>query len=258
MRVGPRHLVLHQLDVVVVAVRAQVDDVERAERRPAVLVRERQRDQAVALHLLGQREELVPCRRDLVALGLEDALVVEDDPRVVVERHQVVLAVQPLGQALRGVVEVAADLLPHVVDRAEQALRGEELQPVPGEPGGQRVRRALQVVADVVLERVVVDRVDADLHAGLAGGLLDQRRERVLGRRIGVVGAERDRPGRAAAAGRRGTGRVVVAARGQEGPGGGDAKALQCGAPAEPGVEGPDRVHHGAASRDEIRIRMCQ
>jgi hypothetical protein len=46
LRVGPLLLAGHQVDVELVAVQAHVQDVERAHRGPAVLVPERQRDQA--------------------------------------------------------------------------------------------------------------------------------------------------------------------------------------------------------------------
>src|SRR3954469_24727511 len=119
-----------------------------------------------------------------------------------------------------------------------------------GEPEGQRVGCALQVVADVVLERVVVGRVHRDLHAGLGGGLLGEGGERVLGRSVGVVGAEGGRTGgrpRVGAGRRRG---LVVTARcekrtGQAGrgkPGG----APEGRAPVEAGKSagGSERIWH--------------
>ena len=51
LRVGPLLLAGHQVDVELVAVEAHVQDVERAHGRPAVLVPERERDEAVRLHL---------------------------------------------------------------------------------------------------------------------------------------------------------------------------------------------------------------
>src|SRR5665213_3329655 len=104
-----------------------------------------------------QRDERVPRRGDLVALGCPDALAVEDRPRVVVQRHEVVVPVIALRCSLERVGEVGTDLVPHVVDRSREALRGEEPHAEAGEPGEQVVRSALQVVVDVVLERVVVD-----------------------------------------------------------------------------------------------------
>ena len=49
LRVRPLLLAGHQVDVEVVAVQPQVEDVERAHRRPAVLVAEGERDEAVRL-----------------------------------------------------------------------------------------------------------------------------------------------------------------------------------------------------------------
>ena len=103
-------------------------------------------------------------------------------PGVVVERHEVVVPVVALGRGLEGVGEVGADLVPHVVDRRRQALRREEPHAEPGEPGEQVVRGALQVVVDVVLERVVVDRVDGDLRVRVRGRESgDRRRESAFG-----------------------------------------------------------------------------
>src|SRR6478672_11397323 len=93
LRVGPVLLARHQADVEVVAVDAQVDLVERAHGGPAVLVAEGDRVEAVLLHLRAERVELVEGLGDLVALVLEDALAVEDRPRVVGDRHEVLLAV---------------------------------------------------------------------------------------------------------------------------------------------------------------------
>ena len=114
----PRGLAGHQLHVEVVAVDAHVDVVERAHRGPAVLVAEGDRRHAVLLDLLAERLEVVQVRGRLVAVLLPDALPVEDRPRVVVERHEVLLAVEPGGGLLEGVGEAAADLLPDVVDVA--------------------------------------------------------------------------------------------------------------------------------------------
>ena len=117
LRVGPLLLAGHQGDMEVVAVQPEVEDVERALGRPAVLVAEGDRGQAVGLHLLAQGDQVVPRRRDRVALVGEDALAVEDRPRVVVDRDAVDLAVvadDRVGEARR---EVALDLGPHVVDR---------------------------------------------------------------------------------------------------------------------------------------------
>ena len=82
LRVRPLLLAGHQPDVEVVAVEPEVEDVERAHRRPAVLVAEGERDQAVRLDLRGERLELVEGLRDLVALLRRKALAVEDRPRI--------------------------------------------------------------------------------------------------------------------------------------------------------------------------------
>ena len=52
----------------VVAVHPQVEDVERAHRGPAVLVRERDRGEAIALHLGAEGFEFVPVGRDRVVV----------------------------------------------------------------------------------------------------------------------------------------------------------------------------------------------
>ena len=152
----------------------------------------RERDKAVGLHLLGQGHQVVPRRGDGVALLREGALVVEDHPRVVVDRHEVIVAVGALAQRLHRVAEVPADLVPHVVDRLEQPLSREVLHPVPGEPGGEVVRRSLQVGRDVILKGVVVDGVNRDADAGRLLGVGHQGREGLLRRGVGVVGAEAD------------------------------------------------------------------
>ena len=104
LRVGPLLLARHQADMEVVAVEPEVEDVEGAHRRPALLVAESDRRQAVGLHLGGQGLQVVPRLRDRVALVLEEALPVEDGPRVVVHRDRVDLAVvadRPTGRSLR-------------------------------------------------------------------------------------------------------------------------------------------------------------
>ena len=142
LRVGPLLLAGHQVDVEVVAVQAQVEDVERAHRGPAVLVAEGDRGQAVRLASWShERLELVPGRRDGVVLVREDALAVEDRPRVVVDGDAVdscrrcrrPSSAKPVG-------EVALDLGPYVVDRRRQALVREELHAEAGEPRVRGVR----------------------------------------------------------------------------------------------------------------------
>ena len=66
--IGPLLLAGQEVGVELIAVHAHVQDVERAHGRPAVLVGEGERDEAVGLDLLGQRDELVPRLRDGVAL----------------------------------------------------------------------------------------------------------------------------------------------------------------------------------------------
>src|SRR3954466_13934793 len=156
----------HQVDVKVVAVDAQVGDVERPHRGPAVLVGEADRRQAVLLHLAGERLELVERLGDLVAVLLEHALAVEERPRVVVERHEVLLAVEAGGGLLQRVAVVRADLRPHVGDVGAEPLLREALHGVAGEPGERVVGLALQVAVDLLLERVVVDCVDLHVPAG--------------------------------------------------------------------------------------------
>ena len=76
-----------------VTVHAKVEDVERAHRRPAILVGEGDRDEAVRLNLLAEGLEIVHRRRDGVALFREQALAIEDGPRVVVNRDEVLVTV---------------------------------------------------------------------------------------------------------------------------------------------------------------------
>jgi len=143
LRAVPGLLPGHQPDVEVVAVDAHVQDVERAHRGPAVLVREGDRRQAVGLHLLGERDELIPGLRDRVALLLEDALAIEDRPRIVVDRDEVLVAVEARRGSLHRRRHLRRQRLPDVVDRGREAPLGEELHPVAGEPREEVVRRAL-------------------------------------------------------------------------------------------------------------------
>ena len=192
LRAVPRLLAAHQPDVEVVAVDAHVQDVERAHRRPPVLVGERDRREPVLLHLLREGDELVPRLRDLVPVLLEHALAVEDRPRVVVDRHEVVVAVEALRRLLQRRRELRLERIPHVVDRRQQSLLREELHAVAGEPGEDVLRLALQVRVDLLLERVVVDGVDAELRPRLLTECLEHRGVRGLRDRIGRVGADRD------------------------------------------------------------------
>src|SRR5262249_5789365 len=138
----------------------------------------------------------------------EDTLPIEHGPRVVVDRDPVDLAVvadDGVGEALG---EVAFHRAPDVVDRLVEALLREELHPEPGEPGVDGLRRAAEVVGDLVLERFVVNRVNVDrgtggvleglvdgLHAGLRPG-------------VGVVAADAERTAGAGRGRRRGRGRA--------------------------------------------------
>ena len=63
-RIGPTLVAGHQVDVELVPVEAHVEDVEGAHGRPALEVAERERDEPVGLHLLGEGDELLPRRRD--------------------------------------------------------------------------------------------------------------------------------------------------------------------------------------------------
>ena len=114
--------------------------------------RARERDEAVGLHLLGERDELVDRLRDGVALLGEEALPVDDDPRVVVHRDEVLLPVVTGRGRLVGVREVAPDLRPDIADVGREALVGEEAHPVAGEPGEDVVRRPLTGLVGEVLE----------------------------------------------------------------------------------------------------------
>ncbi len=191
LRAVPGLLPGHQVDVELVAVDPHVDDVEGAHRGPAVLVRERDRRQAVGLHLLGERDELGPRLGSGVALLLPQGLPVVHGPRVVLVRHEVLV---PVG-ACRGRLERRRHLrrqrLPDVVDRRREALRREELHPVAGEPREDVVRAALQVVVDVVLEGAVRKGVGLDVDSRRLGEQLGVREQR---RDPGVlfVRAERD------------------------------------------------------------------
>ena len=189
--VFPGLLAGHQVDVELVAVLAHVDVVERAHRRPAVLVGEADRDATVRLDLLGQRDVVVPVLRGLVALLLERALPVEQRPRVVVDRHEVLLAVRAGRGGLERVGE-AVQAAPDVADVLEVALLGEELHPVPGEPGGHVVRVGLQVPGDVRLIVVVRHGVYLDRVARLLRVAVHHRLQRLHRRRVGVVRAEGD------------------------------------------------------------------
>ncbi len=189
--VGPRLLAVHQVDVELVAVGAHVDVVEGPHHRPAAVVGHGQRGQPVLLLLLEQGDVLVPGLGRLVVVLLEDALPVEDRPGVVVERHEVLLAVAAGGGRLQGVGEVGPDLLPHVGDRGRQPLLREEVHAVAGEPEEHVLRGALKVAVDVLLERVVVDGVDLDVEARGSLCLGEHVDVGLLGDGVGGVGPDR-------------------------------------------------------------------
>ena len=137
--------------VEVVAVDAHVEDVERAHGRPAVLVGEADRGQAVLLHLRAEGLELVERLRDLVALLLRTGSCGRRPPRGSCRAGRST-ACRPRRwtACLEGVAHV--DVVPDVGDVAGQALLGEEAHAVAGEPGEDVVGLALQVVVDLLLE----------------------------------------------------------------------------------------------------------
>ena len=128
-----------------VAVLAHVEDIEGAHCRPAVLVGEGQRYEPISLDLGGEGLEVRPRGRDRVALVGEQALPVDDDPRVVVHRDEVLLAVVAGGCLLEGVRVVAPGCGPDIGDVRRQSLGREESHSIAGEPGEHVVRRALKV-----------------------------------------------------------------------------------------------------------------
>ena len=102
------------------------------------------------------------------------------------------MAVSARGRTLHGVRVVAADLLPHVVHLPRETLSGEKLHAVTGEPGEDVVRLALQVVVDLLLEGLVLDRVDGDRNAGLLGEGIQHVLHGLERHRVRVIRAERD------------------------------------------------------------------
>ena len=240
----PGLLAGHQADVEVVAVDPQVELVEGAHGRPAVLVAEGDRDEAVLLHLRAEGLELVERLGLLVAVLLEDALAVEDRPRVVGRRDEVLLAVV----AGRGLLERvghpgARQVLPDVGDVAREALGGEEPHPVAGEPHPHVVGRALEVVVDVLLEGVVVDRVDLGRQAGV--GLLEGVHDGLDGglrHGVGLVGADRHGAG----GGTAGAGAAAAATTGGEQGGRGEERPG-----AERAAQQGPTAHAADGGRDE-------
>src|SRR2546430_2586981 len=189
---GPRLLAGHQVDVELVPVGPHVQVVEGAHRRPAVLVGEAERGgDPVLLHLLHERDELVPRTRRLVALRVEGALPVEHRPGVVVERHEVLLAVRACRRALEPLAE-AGQPRPDIADVREEALLREELHAETGEPGGHVIRVGLQVPGDVRLVVVVRHGIDLDRVARLLLVGIHRVLDALLGLRVRVVGPEAD------------------------------------------------------------------
>jgi hypothetical protein len=146
--------------VEVVAVQAHVEHVEGAHRCPGVLGREGERGDLLALHVLQEGVEVGPGRGGGPAVLLEDRLPVEHGPRVVLDRHEVLLAVGGGRRLLERVAE-AVDR-PDVADVADEAVLGELRHAVAGKPGEDVVGRALQVGVDALLEGVVVNGVGAN------------------------------------------------------------------------------------------------
>ena len=114
--VGPALPAGHQVHVELVAVQAEVELVERAHRRPAAVVAERERDDARVLHVRRQGHQVLhgrrpPTRSPRTGSGGSGC------PSVVGPRHEVELAVLPgrgeLEALGHGVVQAR---LPDVVD----------------------------------------------------------------------------------------------------------------------------------------------
>jgi hypothetical protein len=206
----PLLLALGEAHVEVEPVDAHVEDVEGAHRRPRVLGGERERGDLLALHVRHHGVQLVEGRRRGPAVLLEHRLAVEDRPRVVADRHEVLLAVRG-GGGLEGVAEPVDG--PHVADVGDLLGLGELRHAVPGEPGEHVVGRALEVGVDALLEGVVVDRVGRDLDAFLLRVGVGHRLEPLVRRAgaLGLVHPERDVLGLGTATAR--AGRAVVTAR---------------------------------------------
>lgn len=171
--------------------------------RPAVLVTEGERHQAVLLHLLGERPVLVKGLGDVISLVPEHALPVEDGPRIVVVRHQILLAVQARRLFLQRIGE-SVEVPPKIADVGEQSLLREVLHTVAREPHEDIVRGALEIAVDVLLEVLVVDGIDPHRLLGLLLVRLEGLGEGLLRHGVRGVGAHRDAAGAAAAGGEQG------------------------------------------------------
>ena len=99
----------------------------------AVVGRSEWRLDPVGLHLVEEGDELVPGHGDLVSRFLEGALPVVHRPRVVVEGHEVLVAVRRCRGGLETLAE-AGETLPHVADVADHTAIGEGPHAVAGEP----------------------------------------------------------------------------------------------------------------------------
>ena len=233
----------------VVAVEPEVDRIEGAHRGPALLVGEGDRGQPVGGHLLAQRLEVVHGRRDRVTAVGEQALAVEDRPRVVVERHEVLVAVVAGRRLLErlGVLGVET-VAPHAGQVTGEALGREEAHPVAGEPSPYVVRAALQVLGDLLLELLVVDRVRLHLDALRLDERFDAGLQRALGHVVGEVRPERSRL--TATAGRLRRAGPPVAAGAETGWGGGSTAECWVETSAAPLVDAGLRVRSNTFERD--------
>jgi hypothetical protein len=106
--------------VEVEAVEPHVENIEGPHGRPAVLVAEGERRDVLALHVLHERHQVVPGAGGLEAVLLEHRFAIEDRPRVVADRHEVLLAVR----GCRGLLEGVAHALdrPHVAEVGDLAV----------------------------------------------------------------------------------------------------------------------------------------
>src|SRR5207237_7807561 len=111
-----------QSDMKVVAVEAEVEDVESAHGGPAVLVGKGDGCQVVLLHLLAQRFEVVPVGWNLVVARGEHVFAVEDRPWVVRRRHRVYVAVVTLHGCRKALSEVALHIVPDIFDKMSQYM----------------------------------------------------------------------------------------------------------------------------------------
>ena len=168
----------------VVSIGAHVDHVEHTHLRPLAVVGRGQRRDPVRLHLRRESFKFGKCGRNGIALLGKQTLAVMDAPRVIVERHEVLIAIVAGARALKSIGKFG-QICPHVGDVANKPLVGEIAHPIPSEPAHYIVR-VLEVVGDVFLIRVVIDRIDADRHRAVSkcGNRCGHRR---LGLFVGIV-----------------------------------------------------------------------